>query len=354
MKTKLTESLKVRGMKNSDTMRLLIIFAASFLVMTILEPNIFFTKKYIVSMASLFPEYGILSLAMMLAMMSGGIDLSIVATANFSGIIAIKFLIRFYPEGAGALTTALFLLAVLVIAICVGALCGMLISFLIAKIGIPPMLATLGGADLIMGASLVLTKGSSVNGIPSFFSEVGTKALFGFLPVPVLVFAACALIVSYLLNRTSYGIKLRMMGSNPTASRFSGINNDKIIFNTYVLGGMLSSVAGLLMISRANSGRADYGNSYVMQTIIICVLGGTNPNGGFGKVSGVTIAILILQVLSSGFNMFPQISNFYRNIIWGAVLVLVVIYNHVSEQRRMKKMAQANQKKSESAAAPSN
>ena len=76
-----------------------------------------------------------------------------------------------------------------------------------------------------------------------------------------------------------------------------------------------------------------------MQAIIICVLGGTNPNGGFGKVSGVTVAILILQVLSSGFNMFPQISNFYRNIIWGAVLILVMIYNHVSEDLRVKKMA---------------
>ena len=329
MKTKLTEGLKARRVKNGDMVRLLVIFAVSFLVMTILEPNIFFTKKYLVSMASLFPEYGILSLAMMLAMISGGIDLSIVATANFSGIIAIKFLIRFYPEGASALTNALFLLAVLLIAVCVGALCGMLISFLIAKVGIPPMLATLGGADLIMGASLVLTKGSSVNGIPPFFAEVGTKTLFGFLPVTVIVFVICAL----------------MMGSNPTASRFSGINNSKITFNAYVLGGMLSAVAGLLMISRANSARADYGKSYVMQTIIICVLGGTNPNGGFGKVSGVTIAILILQVLSSGFNMFPQISNFYRNIIWGAVLVLVVIYNHLSEKYRIKKMAQAGEKK---------
>jgi simple sugar transport system permease protein len=81
----------------------------------------------------------------------------------------------------------------------------------------------------------------------------------------------------------------------------------------------------------------------VMQTIIICVLGGTNPNGGFGKVRGVVIAILILQVLSSGFNMFPQISNFYRNIIWGAVLILVVVYNHLSENYRVKKLAKAAQ-----------
>ena len=337
MKKKVSE-LWHPNFKNSDILRLLIIFAVSFIVMSIMEPGIFLTKKYMISMASLFPEYGILALAMMLAMISGGIDLSVVATANFSGILAIKFLIRFYPEGAGIGINLLFLLAVLCISLFSGMLCGMMISFFISKLGIPPMLATLGGADLIMGAALVLTKGSSVNGIPPFFSEIGTKVLFGFLPVPVIVFAICAIAVSLLLEHTSFGTKLKMMGSNPTAARFSGINNDRTIIGAYTASGMLSAVAGLMMISRANSGRADYGNSYVMQAIIICVLGGVNPNGGFGKVGGVTIAILILQVLSSGFNMFPGISNFYRNIIWGAVLILVVIYNHMSEKYRIKKL----------------
>ena len=328
-----------RRAKDSDEFRLAILFVLSFLIMALLGPNIFLTKNYLVSIVSLFPEYGILSFAMMLAMISGGINLSVVATANFSGIIAIKFLIAFYPEGASVLTMGLFLLTVVCIAIAIGALCGMLVSFLIAKVGIPPMLATLGGADLIMGASLIITRGSSVNGIPLFFAEAGTATLFGFLPVTLVVFAICALVVGYALARTSFGVKLRMMGSNPVASRFSGINNSLIVFKAYTLGGMLAAVSGLLMIARANSGRADYGKSYVMQAIIICVLGGTNPNGGFGKVSGVVIAILILQVLSSGFNMFPQVSNFYRNIIWGAVLILAMIYNHLSEVHHVKKMA---------------
>lgn len=327
--------------KNANIVRLLVIFTISFATMALLQPNIFLTKKYIVSMAFLFPEYGILALAMMLAMISGGIDLSVVATANFSGIIAVQFLIRFCPMDAAGLTAVLFLIAAVVIAISVGALCGLLIGLFIGKLGIPPMVATLGGADLIMGASLIITKGSSVNGIPGFLSAVGTKILFGFLPVTVLVFAVCALVISFLMQRTPFGLKLRMMGSNPVAARFSGLDNEKIIFKTYMLGGMLSAVAGLLLISRANSGRADYGASYVMQVIIICVLGGVNPNGGFGKVGGLTVAILILQVLSSGFNMFPNMSNFYRSIIWGAVLILVVIYNHISGNLRTKQLERA-------------
>jgi len=327
--------------KNANLARLLVIFVISFAAMALIQPDIFLTKKYIVSMAFLFPEYGILALAMMLAMMSGGIDLSIVATANFSGIVAVQFLLRFCPTDASGIQAALFLIVTLVIAVAVGALCGLLIGFFVGKLGIPPMVATLGGADLIMGASLIITKGSSVNGLPNFLSAVGTKILFGFLPVTVLVFAVCAITISYLLQRTSYGLKLRMMGSNPTAAKFSGLDNDKILMKTYMISGMLSAVSGLLLISRANSGRADYGVSYVMQVIIICVLGGVNPNGGFGKVSGLVVAILILQVLSSGFNMFPDLSNFYRSIIWGLVLVMVVIYNHISVNVHMKKLERA-------------
>lgn len=342
MKSKVT-SLIGRGSINSNLIRLLIILALSFTAMAVLQPNIFLTKKYMVSMMFLFPEYGILSLAMMLAMISGGIDLSVIATANFSGIIAIQFLQHFYSEGSSVLTTGFFLITAVVIAVAVGACCGALMATFIGLVGIPPMLATLGGADLIMGLSLIITKGSSVSNIPAFVSEIGTKTLFGIVPVTVVVFAACALCVGYILSKTSYGIKLRMMGSNPTAAKFSCINNTAIIFKTYMLSGMLSAVAGMLLISRANSARADYGASYVMQAIIICVLGGTNPNGGFGKVGGVTVAILILQVLSSGFNMFPQMSNFYRSIIWGIVLLLVVIYNHISENQRLRRMARQSE-----------
>ena len=332
--------LTLSGLLSGDTnlVRLFIIFVLSFAVMAALQPGIFLTKKYMVSMAFLFPEYGILALAMMLAMMSGGIDLSVVATANFSGIVAMQFLIRFCPMDAAGLQAVMFLLAALLIALAVGCLCGFLMGLFIGKLGIPAMVATLGGADLIMGASLIITKGSSVTGLPNFVSAVGTYTLFGFLPVTVLVFAACALIIAFMLEKTPYGIKMRMMGSNATASRFSGMDNEKIIYKTYMLGGMLSAMAGLLLISRANSCRADYGSSYVMQVIIICVLGGVNPNGGFGKVGGLTVAILILQVLSSGFNMFPDISNFYRSIIWGAVLILVVIYNRISNDARTKKL----------------
>lgn len=328
-------------LKNADAtiLRLAVIFAASFIAMAVLNPKIFLSGNYIQSMAFLFPEYGVLALAMMLAMMSGGIDLSIIATANFSGILGVLFLIRFCPENASGSVAALFLIVTVLICVFVGACCGAFIGMLIGRVGIPPILATLGGADLIMGASLVLTKGSAVKGIPSILSRTGNHMLFGVVPVTVLVYITLAVAVWFLIKKKPYGVKLSMMGSNPVAARYSGINNKTVLLQTYMLSGMLSALSGLLLISRTNSARADYGSSYLMQAIIIAVLGGTNPNGGFGTVGGVTIAVLILQVLSSGFNMFPQISNFYRSIIWGAVLLATMCYNHISENAKYKKLA---------------
>ncbi len=85
-------------------------------------------------------------------------------------------------------------------------------------------------------------------------------------------------------------------------------------------------------------GQGGFWDLYTMQAILICVLSGVNPNGGFGNVSGITLAILLLQVLSSGFNMFPGISNFYRDLIWGLVLIAVMIYNYISNKRHKEKL----------------
>ena len=187
-------NLKSMLTRNSNLIRLLVIFLVSFTVMSILQPNIFLKKKYMVSMAFLFPEYGILALSMMLAMISGGIDLSVVATANFSAIVSVLCLIKICPAEVSTAGAAALLMLTLFLAVGIGALCGLLIGFFIGKIGIPPMVATLGGADLIMGASLIITKGSSVKGLPAFVSAAGTKILFGFIPVTVLALPCAQLL----------------------------------------------------------------------------------------------------------------------------------------------------------------
>ncbi len=338
MKDKIVHFLKA----DSNISRLSILLFVSVVALAIMEPDIFLTQDYMVSMLYLFPEFGILALGMAFCMISGGIDLCVVATANFSGILACIFMKTVMGDsetpGAGI---AVLCIAVL-LALLIGMICGALNGVLIAKLGIPPILATLGGSDLAMGLAIALTKGSSVTDIPPALNATGTHIFGNLFPVTLLVFILCACFAAYQLNKTTFGYKLYMMGSNATASRYSGVDNEKTIMKTYIFSGMLAAVSGLLMCARFNTARADFGSSYTMQAILICVLGGVNPNGGSGKVRGVVFAVLILQVLSSGLNMFPSLSNFYKDLIWGAALILIIACNHVGNRLAEKRLFGGN------------
>lgn len=280
-------------------------------------------------MAKQFPEFGIMAIGISLAMITGGIDLSVVGTANLSAIVAAKFLILSVPTDSPQSFIVEMIIAAVFLAMVTGIIAGSINGFLVSKLGIPAILATLGTQQLFTGFAIVLTEGKPLSRLPILYSQIGNENLFDFLPVPLIIYIAVAVIVGIVLTRTRLGTQIYLLGTNENASRFSGINNAWVIMRTYMISGFLSAVAGLIMMARANSAKADYGASYTLQCVLIAVLGGVNPNGGFGTVQGVTMAVLILQFLSSGLNMFNNISNFYRDIIWGGVLILVLIFNYM-------------------------
>jgi len=154
------------------------------------------------------------------------------------------------------------------------------------------------------------------------------------VPVVLIVFVAAAPIGGFLLHVTSFGTKLRLLGTNEKAARLSGLNVRSLLIRTYTCSGVLAALGGLVMLANYNSAKADYGSTYTLLTVLIVVLGGVNPDGGSGRVTGVLLAIVILQILSSGLNMFPNISNFYRPLIWGGVLLAVMVADYFSHPGR--------------------
>lgn len=309
-----------RANRDFSFLRLLLITVGIFALMSVLRPEQFFTIRNIRSMAFQFPEFAILSLAMMLAMLTGGIDLSVVGVANASAILAAITMRRM---GAGEVDPVLTVIIGITLALVVGVSAGLANGLLISKIGIPPILATLGTSQVFTGIGFGITNGRAVLGLPTTYSVIGNGSWLG-LPVPVVIFAVLAVIVAIILNRTPVGEKIYLLGTNPLAARFAGLGNDWIIMRTYMLCGFLASVAGLVMMSRANSAKADFGSSYLLLTVLIAVLGGVNPYGGTGKVAGVVLAVLSLQFLSSGFNIL-RISNFAKEFVWGALLLTVMV-----------------------------
>jgi simple sugar transport system permease protein len=326
---------KIR-INDANLVRLIIMFVLVFVVMSALKPDIFLRSWNLVSMMKQFPEYGIMAIGISLAMITGGIDLAVVGTANLSAIITAKFLIAMVPKGSPNSVVIPMLIASLFIAVATGVVAGIINGTLISRFHIPAILATLGTQQLFTGIAIVLTAGRPISGLPILFSKIGNKTFAGFLPMPFIIYVIVALVTGIMLSRTRLGRQIFLVGTNPTASRFAGISNTAVLIKTYIISGVLSSLAGLIMMARVNSAKADYGSSYTLQCVLIAVLGGVNPNGGFGNIAGVTMGILILQVLSSGLNMFENVSNFYRDVIWGAVLILVLIMNFAIDRRNQR------------------
>jgi simple sugar transport system permease protein len=311
--------------KYSNTLTLFIIMISVFVVISIFLPTKFLTIRNFQSMFCQIPEFGLLAIAMMLAMLSGGIDLSVVATANLAGIVAALFLTKYNIFQVGGYEELFTIIIAIVFALIVSLICGFINGILVAYVRVPAILATLGTMGLYSGVAIIITKGYGIVGFPEKFLYIGSGTLL-LIPIPMVIFILCALFVVILLNRTRYGFSLYMVGSNPLASRFSGIKNEKILISTYVLSGLLAGLASIIMISRVNSVRPGYGEVYLLQAILVCVLGGVDPAGGSGKLSGLVMGMITLQILQSGFNIL-SFSPFFKKVIWGLILILGMVIN---------------------------
>lgn len=323
--------------KDAHLTRLFVIFVIVTVTLCVLAPTIFLSPENFRSMAVQFPELGFLSIAAALVLMSGGIDLSVTGVAALSGIAAALVM-----QGAGENVTGMTIALAVLLALAVGLACGAVNALLVAKLGIVPMLVTLGTMNLFTGIGIVLTKGSAISKFPAGFLNIGNGLVLG-IPIPLILFLVAIMVLAFVLNKTKLGYKLYTYGTNPVASFYSAVNNTKVVFSTYLVSGLVSSIAGIIMVSRVNTAKADFGSSYGLQALLVAVLGGINPSGGSGKAIGILLSIVTLQFVSSGFNIL-HVSTFLKDITWGALLVFVMLLNVVIPQIKSRRAQNMNQK----------
>ncbi len=321
----MTSTPKTSTWRQAPEFRLAIIAVVVFALMGILSPERFLSEQNLTSMAFQFPEFAILALAITLVMMTGGIDLSVVGIANLSAVVAALILTEFAGPDLPLQASLLWLGFALGASLLIGAMVGLLNGTLVAFLGLPPILATLGSGLVFTGFAIALTGGSAVMGFPEVVAWIGNSQVLG-LPTPLLIFIMLAVALHFLMTRTAFGIRISMFGTNPLAALYAAVDVKGMLLKVYMLSGLFASVAGMVIMSRANSAKADYGSSYLLLSVLIAVLGGVNPYGGYGRVVGVVLAVLSMQFLSSGLNML-QVSNFARELIWGALLLFVMTTN---------------------------
>ena len=275
----------------------------------------FFSNGNFQSIASQLPVLGLLALGMAVTMLTGGINLSIIASANACSLVMAALIVA-HPEQP--LWLALALLAGLLTAVAIGVLNGVLI----AVVGVSPILATLGTMTLIAGLNILLSNGAVISGFPPLIQMLGNGDIAG-IPLSLLIFLLVAALVWLLLERTTLGRSILLIGSNEKATRFSGVNTTRVIITVYVLSALMSWGAALLMMSMFNSAKAGYGESWLLVTILASVLGGINPDGGFGRIPGLVLALIVLQMIESGLNLLG-VSSYLTMALWGGVLILFI------------------------------
>ncbi len=311
--------------KNTSFLGILLIVV--FISFSLINPRVFLDLKNLQSMAFQFSELGLCAIAMCLAIIIGGIDLSIVAIANLSAVL-MAILIKEFSGEVTNVSLYIILMTVL-FGLCVGVICGLINGFLIGYLEIPAMLATLVTMTLFNGVAIGLTKGVTVAGIPDNFLQIGIGTLLG-IPIPLIIFLLVALVVHCLLMKHKFGWSLFLIGTSMKSSYLTGIDNKKNMMLTHALIGVISAIAGIVILARTNSASAQYGVSYTLSSILIVILGGISISGGKGFFTGVIISVVFLQILSTGFNLLLQgVSggNFFKDFVWGALLIMIIFVN---------------------------
>lgn len=275
----------------------------------------FFSQGNFQSIATQLPVLGMLALGMGLTMLTGGINLSIIASANACALLMASLIVA-HPNDP------LFLLLALLAGALLAVVIGVVNGVLIAVIGVSPILATLGTMTLIGGLNILLSNGAVISGFPPFIQYLGNGDIAG-VPFALLLFLLVAFGLWVLLEHTTLGKSIYLLGSNEEATRYSGVNTARVQITVYVVSALLSWAAALLMMSMFNSAKAGYGESWLLITILASVLGGVNPDGGFGRVIGMVMALVVLQMLESGLNLLG-VSSYLTMALWGGVLILFI------------------------------
>jgi ribose transport system permease protein len=271
-----------------------------------------------------------LSLGMTLIILAGGIDLSVGAILALSGAVAaglfkhgialehFNVLLRFTVFGS--VTAGLL----------VGLALGWFNGFVITRFRLPPFVATLGMFSIARGLTMLWTGGFPITGLGEGFGFIGTGILLG-IPMPVWISALLVGAFMLITRKTRFGRYIYAVGGNERAALLTGLRVNRIKLGVYMLGGLLSAVAGLIVTARLDSAQPNAGLGYELDSIAAVVIGGTSLSGGRGSVLGTVLGCLIIGVLNNGLFLL-DVSPFWQQVVKGFVILTAVAIDRMNAQ----------------------
>jgi len=269
---------------------------------------------------------GIMALGMLPVLISGGIDLSVSSTIALSSVIAGKIMVNYGGN----------LFVVLLVSLGVGAAVGALNGIIIAKLKIPPIVATLGTMSIILGFVMKYTNGDWITNLPEWFKSFGVIKVAG-LPIQVLILVLAGAVTWFALNYTLTGRGIYAVGGSPSSALRVGYNVDRIQVFIYTFCGAMAGLAGVIHTSIVQQVDPNTFNGMELKVIISVVIGGASTMGGIGTVLGTFLGVALMAILNNGL-VLAKVPTFWQKIVMGLIIVFAVSFDVINRKREKAKL----------------
>ncbi len=290
--------------------------------LAIFEPA-FLTTTNLLNVLRQISMVSIIAIGCFLAILTGGIDLSVGAVAALSGVTAATVMKTLgLPVGLGIAG-----------GVAVGAVIGYLNGLMVTRIRMAAFIATLVTMNLAKGLAFILTDGTPVSGMPDAFVWIG-RGYIGFVPFPILVMLVAFLLAAFVLRSTRFGLRIYGIGGNAEAVRLSGVSVRRHVWTVYVVSGVTAGIAGVILASRLSSGTPNVGDSYVFEAITAVVLGGVSLSGGSGGLFGVFLGSVFMGTISNGLNLM-NVPSYFQMVAKALLLAVAVTIDTRARHARL-------------------
>lgn len=258
----------------------------------------------------------ILAAGMTLVILTGGIDLSVGSIVALTGVISVMMT-----------NSGINPIIAMITGVAVGLVAGIINGFFTAVPKLPSFIVTLGSMTYIRGLALVISGGYPLVLTNETFKFVGAGKILG-IPTPIYITALVYITIFFVLKYTMFGRHVYAIGGNEEASRLTGIKVELTLIKVYAISGLLAGVAGVVLAGRLFSGQPTAGNMAELDAIAAVILGGTSFVGGFGRIQGTIIGVLIIAVLNNGLTLL-NVDSYWQKVVMGAVIVAAVLLDRI-------------------------
>lgn len=297
-----------------ESLGLIGIYAALIISLSLMSPYFLSVNNFLNILVNV-TTIGIIAIAMTMVIVSGGLDLSVGSVVALTGVMIAQ--LSHHMPIAGAVAMAMV----------GGLIVGVFNGFAITKIGINPLITTLGTLSIARGLSLVYSGGLTESIDNDAFAFLGRGFVAG-IPFQVIVLALLALLAAWVMRFTVFGRSIYAIGGNPQASRLAGLPVSRLQMTVYILSALSAVLAGVFSASQLGAGAPTASTGIELSVIAAVILGGTSLSGGKGTIAGTLLGVLILGTLNNGLTLL-NVSSYYQEIARGLVLLLAVALDQI-------------------------